>query len=102
MAAPEFWNDSEAAQKVVTELNALRRIYEPYRDLERERKDGERLSGPSTGWSDSRPTTQITAGTPRSLPCSSPRWRRGTAICRFRRVTCASTPIARAGRAGST
>ena len=38
MAAPEFWNDSEAAQKVVTELKSLRRIYEPYRDLEREVK----------------------------------------------------------------
>ncbi len=43
MEAPEFWNDGEEAQKVVTELKSLRRIYEPYRDLEREVKDAEGL-----------------------------------------------------------
>ena len=41
MAAPEFWSDPEAAQQVVLELKALRRIYEPYRELEREVKDAE-------------------------------------------------------------
>ena len=43
MAAPEFWSDPEAAQKIVSELKALRRIYEPYRELEREVKDAEGL-----------------------------------------------------------
>jgi peptide chain release factor 2 len=43
MAAPEFWNDPEAAQRVVSELKTLRRIYEPYRELEREVKDAEGL-----------------------------------------------------------
>jgi peptide chain release factor 2 len=43
MAAPEFWNDAEAAQTIVRELKTLRRIYEPYRELEREVKDAEDL-----------------------------------------------------------
>src|SRR5256712_674742 len=43
MAAPEFWNDAEGAQKIVQELKTLRRIYEPYRELEREVKDAEGL-----------------------------------------------------------
>ena len=43
MAAPEFWNDPESAQKTVTELKSLRRVTEPYRELEREVKDAEGL-----------------------------------------------------------
>jgi len=43
MAASDFWNDPESAQKVVSELKTLRRIYEPYRELEREVKDAEGL-----------------------------------------------------------
>jgi len=43
MAAPGFWNDPESAQKTVTELKSLRRVTEPYRELEREVKDAEGL-----------------------------------------------------------
>ncbi len=43
MAAPEFWSDPESAQKTVSELKALRRVTEPYRELEREVKDAEGL-----------------------------------------------------------
>ncbi len=43
MAEPEFWSDAESAQKVVSELKTLRRVYEPYRALEREVQDAEGL-----------------------------------------------------------
>ena len=43
MAAPEFWSDPEAAQRTVSELKTLRRVYEPYRALEREVRDAEGL-----------------------------------------------------------
>jgi peptide chain release factor 2 len=43
MAAPEFWSDPESAQKTVSELKSLRRVYEPYRALEREVQDAEGL-----------------------------------------------------------
>jgi peptide chain release factor 2 len=44
MAAPDFWNDSEAAQKVVGELKSLRRVTEPYRELAREVAEAEGLA----------------------------------------------------------
>jgi peptide chain release factor 2 len=43
MADPGFWDDPEAAQGVVSELKSLRRVYEPYRELEREVSDAEGL-----------------------------------------------------------
>jgi len=43
MGAPGFWDDPEAAQRVVSELKSLRRITEPYRGLEREVEDAEGL-----------------------------------------------------------
>ncbi|MBI4364099.1 MAG: peptide chain release factor 2 [Candidatus Latescibacteria bacterium] len=43
MAAPGFWEDSESAQRVVSELKSLRRVTEPYRALEREVGDAEGL-----------------------------------------------------------
>ena len=43
MAVHGFWDDAEAAQGVVSELKALRRAYEPYRELEREVRDAEGL-----------------------------------------------------------
>ena|SRR5690242_4633330 len=43
MADPEFWSDPESAQKTVSELKSLRRVYEPYRALEREVEDAEGL-----------------------------------------------------------
>jgi peptide chain release factor 2 len=44
MADSDFWGDSEAAQKVVTELKALKRITDPYRALAREVEDAEGLA----------------------------------------------------------
>jgi len=44
MAAPEFWNHAEAAQKVVAEVKSLRRILEPFRELSREVADGEGMA----------------------------------------------------------
>lgn len=43
MAASDFWNNPEAAQRIVSELKSLRRVYEPYRALEREVSDAEGL-----------------------------------------------------------
>ncbi len=43
MAAPGFWTDAESAQGVVSELKSLRRVFEPYRELEREVRDAEGL-----------------------------------------------------------
>ena len=43
MAAPDFWDDAEFAKRTVSELKALRRVYEPYRDLVREVEDAEGL-----------------------------------------------------------
>ena len=43
MADPDFWSDPESAQKTVSELKSLRRVYEPYRALEREVQDAEGL-----------------------------------------------------------
>ena len=36
MAEPGFWDDPEAAQRLLTELKSLKRIFEPYRALSRE------------------------------------------------------------------
>ena len=43
MGAPDFWGDAEAAKRTVSELKALRRVIEPYRELEREVADAEGL-----------------------------------------------------------
>jgi peptide chain release factor 2 len=39
MAAPDFWNDTQAAQKVIGEANALRAKLDPLQDLERKITD---------------------------------------------------------------
>jgi len=44
MAEPGFWEDPEKAQKVVTDLKALRRIYEPYQELLRQVDDAEGMA----------------------------------------------------------
>ena len=44
MAAPGFWDDPEGAQRVVTELKSLRRVYEPFRELSREVADAEGMA----------------------------------------------------------
>jgi peptide chain release factor 2 len=36
MAEPGFWDDQEAAQRLLTELKSLKRIFEPYRALSRD------------------------------------------------------------------
>jgi len=41
MAEPGFWDNPEQAQKVVADLKALRRIYEPYQELSRQVDDAE-------------------------------------------------------------
>jgi len=43
MAAADFWSDAESAQRVVTELKSQRRVYEPYRALEKEVQEAEGL-----------------------------------------------------------
>jgi peptide chain release factor 2 len=43
MAAADFWSDAESAQRVVTELKSQRRVYEPYRALEKEVLEAEGL-----------------------------------------------------------
>src|SRR6266850_5027395 len=44
MADPGFWDDQEKAQRVVTDLKALRRIYEPYQELLRQVDDAEGMA----------------------------------------------------------
>ena len=44
MAAPGFWEDADAAQRVVAELKSLRRVVEPYRELSRELEDAEGMA----------------------------------------------------------
>ena len=44
MAEPGFWEDPEKAQKVVADLKALRRIYEPYQELLRQVDDAEGMA----------------------------------------------------------
>lgn len=43
MAQPTFWDDQEAAQKVVRELKRLKAVVEPLRDFERRARDLEEL-----------------------------------------------------------
>ena len=44
MAASDFWNDAEAAQRVVSELKGHRRVTEPFRALSREVEEAEGLA----------------------------------------------------------
>ena len=44
MALPGFWDDPESAKRTVGELKALRRVFEPYRDLAREVDDAEGMA----------------------------------------------------------
>ena len=41
MAEPGFWDDPEAAQRLLTELKSQKRIFEPYRALSREVEEAE-------------------------------------------------------------
>jgi peptide chain release factor 2 len=41
MALPDFWEDAEAAKKIVGELKAHRQIVEPWKELQREATDAE-------------------------------------------------------------
>ena len=43
MASPDFWDDAEAAKKVVGELKTHRQIVEPWKELRREAEDAEGL-----------------------------------------------------------
>jgi len=52
MGEKDFWNSTEAAQKIVGELKALKAVIVPYLDLARRIDD----LGPCTNWP-SRPTT---------------------------------------------
>jgi peptide chain release factor 2 len=45
MAAQDFWEDPEAAQKVLSELKALKRITDPYRGLSKELDEAEGMAG---------------------------------------------------------
>ena len=44
MADPGFWDDSEGARRIVTELKSLRRVTVPYRELRREVDDAEGMA----------------------------------------------------------
>ena len=44
MAEPGFWDDAEAAQRLLTELKSLKRIFEPYRALSREVEEAEGMT----------------------------------------------------------
>jgi len=45
MAGSDFWDDPEAAQKLLSELKSLKRITEPYRALAREVEEAQGLAG---------------------------------------------------------
>ena len=44
MAEPGFWDDPEAAQRLLSELKSLKRIFEPYRALSREVDEAEGMT----------------------------------------------------------
>ena len=44
MAEPGFWDDPEAAQRLLSELKSLKRIFEPYRALSREVDEAEGMA----------------------------------------------------------
>jgi peptide chain release factor 2 len=68
MAEADFWEHSEAAQKVVTELKSLRRITEPYRALLHEVEEAEGMAGLLEEEPDEALALELERSTERLLP----------------------------------
>jgi peptide chain release factor 2 len=68
MAGSDFWEDPEAAQKVLTELKSLRRITEPYRTVLREVEEAEGMVGLLEADPDDSVAAELERTTERLLP----------------------------------
>ncbi len=44
MTAPDFWNDNEAAQKVVDKITAFKGVLNPYHELQKKVEDFQTLA----------------------------------------------------------
>ena len=68
MAEPGFWDDSEAAQRLLTELKSLKRIFEPYRALSRETEEAEGMIALVEQDPDESLATELDQSSERLLP----------------------------------
>ena len=68
MAEPGFWDDPEAAQRLLTELKALKRIFEPYRALSREAEEAEGMVALLEQDPDESLATELDQNSERLLP----------------------------------
>jgi len=68
MAEPGFWDDQEAAQRLLTELKSLKRIFEPYRDLSRDVEEAEGMVALLEQDPDESLATELEQNSERLLP----------------------------------
>jgi peptide chain release factor 2 len=68
MAEPGFWEDPEGAQRLLSELKSLKRIFEPYRALSREVDEAEGMISLLEQEPDESLATELTENSERLLP----------------------------------
>ena len=68
MAEPGFWDDQEAAQRLLTELKSLKRIFEPYRALSRDVEEAEGMVALVEQDPDESLATELEQNSERLLP----------------------------------
>ena len=68
MAGADFWEDPEAAQRVLTELKSLKRITDPFRALSRDVEEAEGMAGLLDEEPDEALATALTRSTEKLLP----------------------------------
>ena len=68
MAEPGFWDDQEAAQRLLTELKSLKRIFEPYRALSRDVEEAEGMVALLEQDPDESLATELEQNSERLLP----------------------------------
>jgi peptide chain release factor 2 len=68
MAEPGFWDDPEAAQRLLTELKSLKRIFEPYRALARDVEEAEGMTALLEQDPDESLATELEQSSERLLP----------------------------------
>jgi peptide chain release factor 2 len=68
MAEPGFWDDQEAAQRLLTELKSLKRIFEPYRALSRDVEEADGMVALLEQDPDESLATELEQNSERLLP----------------------------------
>jgi len=68
MGEPGFWDDQEAAQRLLTELKSLKRIFEPYRALSRDVEEAEGMVALVEQDPDESLATELEQNSERLLP----------------------------------